>query len=364
MAHDQGVRAIIRRIRRGARQQLNHLLVQFGGTPEPHSRPLEPPPRRILVVRLNKRLGNAMFITPLLRSLAATFPDADIDILMRGRANAVLLRGLPGVRATHVLESGLGSALGMIRAVRRQRFDLAVIPSRGSSSDRYGALLCGADRRLGFAGPDQWLRLSHAAAPDAEHHPGRSPLALLRNGLGETPVKLHHYLSVQPDADARAAAAAARRAALGANHGPVLAFFTRATGNKQLPTDWWQAWLNALRQSGDTPQLLEIKPGPDAAALAPDMPGVHLAALDQLAALIADAELFVAGDCGPMHLAAATGTPTVGLFRASSPAHYAPLGPHCVSLSDDDIEPARAAECTLALWRQTARLEPASESAP
>lgn len=351
MAHDRGLPAVIRRIRRGARQYLNKLLVRFGGTPTPRPRPLDPPPQRILVVRLNKRLGNAMFITPLLRSLAASFPEAEIDILMRGRANAVLLRSLPGVRAAHVLESGLTSAPGLIRAIRRQRFDLAIIPSAGSSSDRLGALVSGARRRLGFAGPDQWLRLSHAAAASDDHHQGRSPLALLRHGLGETPVKLHPYLSVQPDADAHAAAATARRATLGDAAGPVLAFFTRATGNKQLTPAWWQAWLSAFREAPDAPWLLEIKPGPDAAALTPDMPSVHLTALDQLAALIADADLFVAGDCGPLHLAAATGTPTVGLFRASSPALYAPLGPDCLSLTDDELDPARAAERILAQWR-------------
>lgn len=351
MAHDRGLPAVIRRIRRGARRYLNKLLVHFGGTPMPRPRPLDPPPQRILVVRLNKRLGNAMFITPLLRSLAASFPEAEIDILMRGRANAVLLRGLPGVRATHVLESGLASALGLIRVIRRQRFDLAVIPSSGSSSDRFGALVSGARRRLGFAGPDQWLRLSHAAAASDEPHQGRSPLALLRNGLGDTPVKLHPYLSVQPSADAHAAAAEARRVALGDTAAPVLAFFTRATGNKQLEPAWWQAWLAALGEAPDAPRLLEIKPAADAAGLNPNMPGVHLAALDQLAALIADADLFVAGDCGPMHLAAATGTPTVGLFRASSPTLYAPLGPNCLSLRGDELEPVRAAERTLGQWR-------------
>ena len=38
-------------------------------------------------------------------------------------------------------------------------------------------------------------------------------------------------------------------------------------------------------------------------------------------------DLFVTGDTGPMHLAAAVGTPIVAVFGPSQPARYAPRGP-------------------------------------
>lgn len=293
-----------------------------------------------------------MFTTPLLRSLAASFPEAEIDVLMRGRANAVLLAGLPGVRHTFVLHGGLRSALMLIRRLRRRRYDLAVLPVAGSSSDRFAALACGASRRLGFAGSDQWLRLSHSAArPAEERHQGRIPLALLSGGLADTPVSHHPYLSVMPGAEARAAADRAWRAALGESGGPVLGFFTRATGSKQLSADWWRDWLAAIRAAPEVPLLLQVLPGEGAPTLAPEIPGVHLGRLDELAALIGRMDAFVAGDCGPMHLAAAAGTPTLGLFAYSDPARYAPLGPGCASLVGEELVPARAAERSLALLR-------------
>ena len=46
----------------------------------------------------------------------------------------------------------------------------------------------------------------------------------------------------------------------------------------------------------------------------------------QLAALIARSRLFVGGDTGPLHLAAAVGTPTVALFGPSSPQRNGPYG--------------------------------------
>ncbi len=47
------------------------------------------------------------------------------------------------------------------------------------------------------------------------------------------------------------------------------------------------------------------------------------------AAAIARARLFVGNDSGLMHVAAATGTPTLGLFGPSPEKRYGPWGPHC-----------------------------------
>jgi heptosyltransferase-2/heptosyltransferase-3 len=44
-----------------------------------------------------------------------------------------------------------------------------------------------------------------------------------------------------------------------------------------------------------------------------------------LAALLAKLDLFVTGDTGPMHLAAAVGTPVVALFGPADPRRYGPL---------------------------------------
>ena len=46
-----------------------------------------------------------------------------------------------------------------------------------------------------------------------------------------------------------------------------------------------------------------------------------------LAAVLERLDLLVTGDTGPMHLAAAVGTPVVAVFGPSDPARYAPRGP-------------------------------------
>lgn len=52
----------------------------------------------------------------------------------------------------------------------------------------------------------------------------------------------------------------------------------------------------------------------------------------EAAALIARSCLLVSGDTGPMHVAAALGTPQVALFGATSPAWYGPRTPSAISL--------------------------------
>jgi len=47
----------------------------------------------------------------------------------------------------------------------------------------------------------------------------------------------------------------------------------------------------------------------------------------ETAALLAQLDLLITGDTGPMHLAAAVGTPVVAIFGPSAPARYAPTGP-------------------------------------
>jgi len=75
-------------------------------------------------------------------------------------------------------------------------------------------------------------------------------------------------------------------------------------------------------------------------------PGVFPApnlALPQLAALFSRCDALVSNDTGPMHLGAAAGLPTLGLFSVARPNHYHPLGPasryvRCASIEQLDID--------------------------
>ena len=58
-----------------------------------------------------------------------------------------------------------------------------------------------------------------------------------------------------------------------------------------------------------------------------------LATLDELYDLLLTASLFIGHDCGPTHLAAQMGLPTIALFGPTSPRLWSPVGPAVTVLS-------------------------------
>ncbi len=54
--------------------------------------------------------------------------------------------------------------------------------------------------------------------------------------------------------------------------------------------------------------------------------------IERSAELLRRCDLLVSNDTGVMHLGAAMGTPTVGLFGPNSPTRYAPTGPRVASV--------------------------------
>lgn len=351
MDHERGWRGLIRRARRSLRDWIGRRLVRRSVTATPRPAPL-PPPARILVCRVNKRLGNTVLLTPLLQSLAATFPQARIDVLVQGRFNGVLLANLPGINRVHEVPVEpwplLRRILPLIRHLRRQRYDLAVDPNNHSTSNRVAMACSGARHRLGFAGPDQWLALTHAAAfPEQETHTGRQPLHLL-SALEDAPIRRVAHARVGLTDDQRTRATNRLRTALGGlPDGPLIGFFADATGGKQLPGDWWQAWCAAVfEQAPDVTLVQIVRPGDP--ALTPRATPVGTEDLGELAAIIEQMAGFAAADSGPMHLASATGVPLLGLFQATPPERFAPLGDRCITLTAP-VEPAAAARKLLAL---------------
>jgi ADP-heptose:LPS heptosyltransferase len=57
--------------------------------------------------------------------------------------------------------------------------------------------------------------------------------------------------------------------------------------------------------------------------------------LAEVAAVLARADLYVGNDSGLMHIAAATGVPTLGLFGPTPASEYGPVGPRAEAVLAD-----------------------------
>ena len=330
------IRGHLRELRGQLRYRLGLVLQRLIGRRHTASRldPLQI--RSVLIGRINGRLGNTLFLTPMIARLHELLPEARIDLALSYPYAPALLAGMPGVGEV-ILFPHKGARLipkywRALRQLRARHYDLAIDPTPYSTSGRLILALVHARFRLGFSLPSQWAALTHAVPlPAAPLHQGRQPAYLVEAALGDgrEPAALQLRLPLRPEelAAGRAAIQAALTAAgADANAGrPVLGYFGHATGLKALPPAWWARFWQALLALHPEVLPLEFLPGPAAAPTVAGLASLHLPSQRQLTAAIASLRLFVSADAGPMHLASATDTPTMGLFQVTDPTLYGPL---------------------------------------
>ncbi len=350
--------ALIRRQLRELRGQLRYrlgLVLQRLIGPRHTATRLDPREiRSVLIGRINGRLGNTLFLTPMIERLHVLVPEARIDLALSYPHAPALLAGLPGVRQVilfpHKGRRVIPQYLRALRQLRATHYDLAIDPTPFSTSGRLILSLAHARFRLGFSLPSQWAALTHAIPlPATTMHQGRQPAYLVATALGAAwdPAVLRLWLPLRPDevAAGRAAIAAAIRAVSpdSATDRPVVGYFGHATGLKTLPPSWWARFWQALLALQPQVVALEFLPAPASAPTVPGFATLHLGSQRQLTAAIANLRMFVSADAGPMHLASTTDTPTMGLFQATDPALYGPLKAVDRSIAVTDLTPEAVA---------------------
>jgi heptosyltransferase-2 len=280
---------------------------------------------KILIVRYSA-LGDVVLATCVLDPLLEAFPGAHIE-WVTDALYAPLLAGLPQIAAVHTLGREGPQAALLLRDRLRRRFDIAIDLQnkiRSAIITRAAAPRHLTFRRrttgralLAILGSDRPLARAHATQLYAE--------ALAPLGIGG-PGPLHIHLS-------RSAQALAGDA-LGRSRKPLVAIAPGARWTtKRWPAERFAAVGDALAADGAS---LVLTGGPgdrDAFAAvcahlrSPVAADLSLLPVDALAAALARAQLLIACDSGPVHLAAAVGTPVLALFGPhSDPAVWGPRG--------------------------------------
>ncbi len=289
-------------------------------------------PRRICVIKPSA-LGDVVQALPVLAGLRARWPAADIAWVIN-RSLAELLAGHPEL--DRVLEfDRAGRALGRVaRAaslsteLRRARFDLT-IDLQGLLRSGFMTLATWAPRRVGMNTAREGARLAYT---DTINVPTEMPAVerywLVAKALGCPGSPPTPKLGIRQSDHAWAAL---RLASLPR---PVLMIHPGARWEtKRWPPKHFAELARRARQSFGAGVVLVGAPDDlhRCATIAAALEGncVNLAGqagLLQLAALCAAADVFLSGDTGPMHMAAAVGTPVVGVFTCTSTTRAGPYG--------------------------------------
>jgi ADP-heptose:LPS heptosyltransferase len=365
------VRRALRNLRGDLRVALGYVLKPLLGRGEYASSLDASEVSSVLICRVNARLGNALFLTPLIERIHALMPNAAIDLAIGyPRAND-LLGDLPGIRRIVTFPyKGVQIVwryLGALRAVRRERYDLVIDPTPHSTSGRLVLALCRARYKLGFAVPSQWAPLTHAVPPpDPGTHQAVQPVELLSRALQVDfdPGAVRLWLPLRTAELDAGRVAIARAIGCGEQTerlSRVFSFFAHATGFKALDRAYWTAFWDAFLELEPDAIPVEFLPGPAAAPTDTRFATLHVPSQRALTAAIAATRLFISADAGPMHLASTTPVPTIALFRATEPALYGPLKSCDVVIDARSTSPREAAEICRRAWRQAS---PAPERTP
>ncbi|HJR12432.1 MAG TPA: glycosyltransferase family 9 protein [Rhodanobacteraceae bacterium] len=314
---------------------------------------------RVLICRSVHTLGDSLTLTPLLTELAELYPGAEVDVVCGCPVADALFKTFPNVRNVrrmprHVAGHLLATAR-TLHAMRRTHYDLVIDPDPQSQSGRLLALSAHATYSLGYVGPKKSGTLTHGVMIPADlRHKAMTPVYLLRSATGQDPAARDYPQPTLMLTDAELECGRRTMTRLMSKHqpgagGPCIGIFANATRDKLLAGGWWLDFIEAFRRSAPGTRIVEILPAFGKSMLEDRFACFYSSDVRKLAALIANLDAYVSADCGVMHLAWATGTPTVGLFNATHPAEWGPFGPRMGALPLDDATTAEVARLTIEL---------------
>ena len=303
----------------------------------------------MLIVKLGA-LGDIVHAIPVAAALRRAYPAARIDWLVSAKHREIL--DLVPVIDRRLAIGDRGAAgdgagiLAAIRELRRGQYDVA-LDLQGLVKSAVFARSSGAARVIGFASHYLRERLArpfytevHNPGGGGMYHPDETHVVWTNLGLlaplgirvaaPEFPID-----HVESDAAREVAARTEGRYAV---LNPGAAWPTKRWDPSRLA-----AIAAALRDEHALRSVVIWGPGEESLAREVVASSAGAATLSprtsiaDLVALARGAALFVSGDTGPAHIAAAVGTPIVGIYGPTRPSRNGPWSPDDVTVSRDGV---------------------------
>ncbi len=277
-------------------------------------------------------IGDFVRCHTVVRLLRERFPNSPIDVLTTAMV-APLLAYMPGVRKGIVCDLprkrlALSKHRALAARLRAEGYGRALIMPRTWKS-ALAPFLAGIAQRTGFAGEARFILLNDVRW--GERALPRMVDRCVTLALPPGAALPANYPLPQLEVPRQEIAAWRRRLGL-VETGPVAAFAPGAVG----PSKRWPAasYADAAKRLAERGFSIWILGGPGETALAAEIASASanvrdLTGPDLRTAILAlaAADAAVSNDSGLLHVAAALGTPSVGIFGPTSPWHWAPLNP-------------------------------------
>jgi len=314
---------------------------------------------RIAIIKLSS-LGDVLHALPVAHALRRALPSAHLTWVVEAREYAIL-RDHPDLDAVVPVDTrlwrrliwrpaGARQVLGKVgrlrERIRRASFDVA-IDLQGLLKSGLLTAYTGAPVRIGFSAGrcrERWNALftnRHVTPPVSARHVVEQYLALLAPlGIEPGPAKFH--VPVPAASERRIEELLVKE---GVKPGDRLVAINPGAGHPKKRWSVARFGTLAERLATEAGARLLLLWGPDEAHMAREislaLPG-HSALLapptdlGELAALLRRCRLMIANDTGPLHLAAALGTPSLGLYGPTLAERNGPYGARCRGLQSPD----------------------------
>ena len=286
------------------------------------------PVRSILVIK-PRAIGDVLLSTIVLPNLRHAFPDATIAFLTE-RAAADIIRDNPAVDHPIVYDASRDRYLALLRRLHRARYDL-VFDLFCNPRSAQMTFATRAAVRVGYPFRGRaWAYTVHVdTRADRVHNTEFNLDALAALDIPITERRLCFPLS-----DNQRAPMAVATRLLRKRGGPLIALNPSGTWeSKRWGLEHFATLGDMLVERLDANVVLLWGPGEEQdvawiqqhmrqhAAVAPPT------RIGELGALLSHCDYTISNDSGPMHISAAVGTPTLGIFGPTNPILQGPFGP-------------------------------------
>ena len=286
------------------------------------------PVEKILIVRPNHRLGNQLLLTPLLQEIEKHYPKAQVSLLVKGSAAPALFQSYNIHRIFQLPRFPLKYPLRYLQVLFQAlspTYDLAFNVISSSSSGRLFTLLSNAKTK--FIENEQDFP-GQQSMPST--HMAKVPVWAFRKVfLGETRSMRDddvYRLDIKLRSDELKKGHSTLMGLFNNDEKPKIALYTYATGAKMYSREWWNTFIMKMKDSYPMYNFVEILPIENVSQLEFSIPSFYTRDIRKMSSVIANCIAFIGADSGVMHLASASGTPTIGLFKVTKVDTYSPYG--------------------------------------
>jgi lipopolysaccharide heptosyltransferase I len=293
------------------------------------SLPPDAEPKRILIIKPSS-LGDIVDAMPAVGAIRRRFQKAHLAWLVKAEW-APILAGHPSIDQVLSVPFRWNRIGALIRSVRAD-FDL-VVDLQGLLRSALLGAVSGAPERVGFSDAREGAAFFYSqpvvVPPSTPHAVDRCLAVAAAIGAKTDPPTFD--LLTSPDAQTRVNQFL-RDAGLAGNRLIVVFHATARWNHKRWPPERFAKVADAVAAQGGAPVFIgAASEREDIARIGAMMARLPVNAagaltLPESAELMRRASFCVCNDSGPMHLAAAVGTPTIALFGPTDPKRVGPYG--------------------------------------